>query len=57
MDLKRQEHEAGLKAAKIDASDVAMLVAQFGLPKATAERKLRECGGSAERAVRELVGV
>lgn len=56
-DLKKQEHEAALKAVKCDAADVAMIQTQFGLAKATAERKLRECGGDAARAVRELIGV
>ena len=56
-ELQRQEHEAVLKAVKVDAADVAMIQAQFGLSKLSAERKVRECEGSAARAVRELMGL
>lgn len=56
-ELERQKHEATLKGVKVDAADIAMIAAQFGLSKSTAERKLRECDGNARRAISELMGL
>jgi NACalpha-BTF3-like transcription factor len=54
---QRLEHEAKLKAVKLNPADVALLQAQFVLSKPAAERKLRTCAGDVSQAIRELIGV
>lgn len=48
--------ERALAAVKIAASDVDVIVREFDLPKAAAERALREAGGDAKAALSKLCG-
>ena len=51
---KQRNRERALAAVKISASDVDVLAREFDLPKAAAERALREAGGDAKAALTKL---
>lgn len=50
------ESEKALQAVAVKKEDVVLLETQFEIPKATADRILRECGGSVDAALALLLG-
>jgi len=54
-DEKEKAEADRLAAVEVSKEDVGVLMREFGLEEKTAERRIRECGGDAVKAIQALL--